>query len=284
MILRDNDLRHLTPSHPNGFVDAPCPICSANRKPRNQRKPIFRVWYQDGRPTGFKCVHCGAAGGIIGGRTSQLACNSRRAVEPNKTEPALRIWREARYISGTPAENYLRNARRIDRKSWPDDLRYHPECPRGCERKPALIALMRDIRTNEPTGIHRTFITRDGMGKDGGADGDAKMMLGRATDAVVKLVPDAEITLGLGIGEGLETTLHCLAQGRPMWSCLSATGIAKFPVLVGIEVLTIYADHDQAGKMAAFECHARWVATGVEVHVLRPKIPGADFNDVLRAV
>ena len=29
-----------------------------------------------------------------------------------------------------------------------------------------------------------------------------------------------------------------------MWAALSAGGIARFPVLAGIEALTIFADHD----------------------------------------
>jgi len=44
----------------------------------------------------------------------------------------------------------------------------------------------------------------DGSDRDREA---GKAMLGRATDAAIKLAPDDEVTFGLGIAEGIETAL-----------------------------------------------------------------------------
>jgi hypothetical protein len=135
-------------------------------------------------------------------------------------------------------------------------LRFHPACPRGAERWPAMLALMTDPATGEACGIHRIFLTRDGRGKARGPM-PAKMMAGRA--GVVRLVPDEDLTMGLGIAEGIETALSVM-QGfgwRPIWAATSAGMIRTFPVLPGIGALTIFADADGAGMDAAKLCAAR---------------------------
>ena len=67
----------------------------------------------------------------------------------------------------------------------------------------------------------------------------------------------------------------------PLWVCLSAGGIAKFPVLSDVNSLTIFADNDQTntGQNAAIECRERWQAAGKEaVAYTTPEI-GTDFAD-----
>jgi putative DNA primase/helicase len=68
---------------------------------------------------------------------------------------------------------------------------------------------------------------------------------------------------------------------------LSAGNIAAFPVLTGIESLTILADHDRpdqhgrrAGQKAAAECAQRWDAAGREVVAVIPQREGEDVADV----
>jgi putative DNA primase/helicase len=97
---------------------------------------------------------------------------------------------------------------------------------------------------------------------------------------VVRLVPDEEVETGLGISEGIENALTLMTYGwHPMWACGSAGGIAKFPVLAGIEALTIFADCDDkgAGIAATRECGDRWHAAGREVIAHYPP-PGTDWN------
>jgi Protein of unknown function (DUF3987) len=56
-----------------------------------------------------------------------------------------------------------------------------------------------------------------------------------------------------------------------------------FPVLSGIETLTILVDNDASGRgrTAALECSARWARAGREVLRAVPNQTGHDFNDVL---
>lgn len=190
-------------------------------------------------------------------------------------------WGQAVPIVGTIAEAYAKRARAISLPAWPSDLRFHPQCPRGNERLPALLAAMRDPLTAAGVGLHRTFLAPDGS--DRLRDPMGKAMLGGA--GVVMLSPSAEVTGGLHLTEGVESGLSALAIGlAPAWAATSAGGIARFPVLAGIECLTILADADGAGLQAANSCAARWRAAGRDVRIIVPQRDGADLNDVLRDI
>jgi putative DNA primase/helicase len=114
--------------------------------------------------------------------------------------------------TGTLAERYL-----ADRGlTFLDALRFHPSCPFGQERLPAMIAAMVDIHDSSFRGIHRTPLSPDGGKGDIG-----KKMLGSSAGAVVKLSPDEEVTTVLGIGEGIESALSLPmlpdSFGVPVW-------------------------------------------------------------------
>ncbi|WP_394891094.1 toprim domain-containing protein [Mesorhizobium sp. AaZ16] len=193
--------------------------------------------------------------------------------EARRTERALGFWREAVPIEGTLAAAYLAN-RGLAYSGTA--LRFHASCPFRQERHPAMLGLMVDIVTNVPRGIHRTALLPDGTGK--AAPG--KMMLGVAAGACVKLTDDADVAEGLGIAEGIETAL---ATGyAPVWACLSAGTMRDFPVLGGIEALTIFADSDRTGIEAANDCGRRWHEAGREVTIAEPIEPGADFADLVK--
>ena len=193
-------------------------------------------------------------------------------------------------IPTSPMAFYLAS-RSIDLARLPSNigeaLRFHSACPFRLDdgstaRLPAMVALLRDIITNVSTGIHRTALKADGSGKaDMPGLGNPRKMLGRAKGAVVKLSPDAEITSGLGIAEGIETALSVLSAGwAPVWACGSAGTIADFPVLPGIASLTVFADADQIGIKAAMACQTRWISDGRECRVIRPRTDGQDWNNV----
>jgi hypothetical protein len=202
---------------------------------------------------------------------------NRRNDDAGSSRLARQIWDEAIGSIGTLVETYLASRGLTLPPGAP--IRFHPACPRGTDRLPAMISLMTDPVTASPCGAHRTFLRLDGSGK---ADGQAKMMLGNA--GVIRLVPDDEIATGLGLAEGVETALAVMqrASWSPIWAACSAGGIAKFPVLCGIEAITIFADADDkgAGLRSSHECANRWRAAGREAHVSKPPI-GTDWLDAL---
>jgi hypothetical protein len=125
-----------------------------------------------------------------------------------------------------------------------------------------MVALMRDLLTDEPCGIHRTFLDDDGLKIE-------RRMLGRAKGACVKVTPDADVTHGLCICEGIEDALSLVISGvAPVWAALSAGAIAEFPVLAGIEAFTIFADADETGLSAAMKCAGRWRESGAVVTIV----------------
>jgi hypothetical protein len=140
-----------------------------------------------------------------------------------------------------------------------------------------MVALFRDLVTNEPCGIHRTFLSPAGSRLE-------KRMLGRVRGAAIKLCADDEVTTGLGVAEGIETALSVMSTGwRPIWVLGSAGAIRRLPVLSGVDALTIFADHDETGvgEAAAGTCAAAWSNAGREVTIAVPNVPGEDFNDCL---
>jgi hypothetical protein len=175
-----------------------------------------------------------------------------------RTRAALRIWHQATPIAGTLAEGYFREHRRLNIMQLGDlghCLRWHL----GIR---AIVALMTDPVSNDPTGIHRTYVDENGAKVE-------RKMLGR--QGVVRLSPNSEVTMGLGITEGVEDGLAVLLSGwSPVWAATSAGAIARFPVLAGIEAQTIFGDADQAGRQAANTCAARWCSAGVDVRIARP--------------
>jgi putative DNA primase/helicase len=199
-----------------------------------------------------------------------------------KITKALSIWHAALSCVGTPVENYLATRGCFPNSpAWlTDAVRFHLNCPMGTETVPAMVSLMRDPLTGEPTGVHRTALKDDGSGKRTVAEGmSAKMMLGRAKGAAVMLCAR---TPCMGIAEGIETALSAQKLfGMPVWACLSAQTIAGFPIIKGLNHLTIFADHDQAGIEAAKTSARRHQREGVEVEIRCPPISGDDWNSFL---
>jgi hypothetical protein len=201
--------------------------------------------------------------------------------DQEKTERALRIWNEASEVNGTLAEQYLRR-RGLE---LPDDdsaLRFYSPCPFADTTYPALIALFRDVLTDEPKAIHRIALGPGGILI-------AKRMLGRVGGCAVKLDADADVEHGLAVGEGIETMIAARMRGfRTAWALGSAGTLKSFPVLSGVECLTIVVDHDlpdrngrQAGQEAARECSVRWTAACREVRRIMPRRTGHDMADLI---
>ena len=228
---------------------------------------------------------------------------SRRSLAPKAESPAAAkhlmriervraIWNESVSPLRTPVESYLWGSRHLD---LPEDVpgevvRYHPRCPWKDELTNktfythAMIAAMRDIRTDEIVAVQRTRL--DLVEREGALVGVKRdrRMLGAASGAAIKLDADDTVLGGLHVSEGLETAMTARQLGlRPTWALGSAGAIAAFPVLPGIECLTILAEHDDANAKATHACAERWHAAGREVLINQP-IGGKDLNDAWRGI
>ncbi|MEN3238920.1 toprim domain-containing protein [Methylobacterium ajmalii] len=206
--------------------------------------------------------------------------------EAGRIATALEIWRATLNPAGTPVEAYLARERRLPQPvgELAHAVRFHPACPFGTGTTPAMVCLVRDVRSNQPRAIHRTALTLEG--RKGSVGGQDRLSLGPIGGGAIKLTPDAEVTTCLGVGEGMETalSLQLLPEfGRsPVWSLISAGGIAGLPVLAGIECLWIAVDHDEAGVRAAQTAAARWSEAGPEAFLVQPHAARADLNDVFK--
>jgi hypothetical protein len=183
-----------------------------------------------------------------------------RKAESGRIAIALRTWSEAVPMAGTLAERYFIGHRKLDVGHLSEvchALRWHA----GIR---AVVGLMTDPVSGQPTGVHRTFLDNDGAKIE-------RKMLGR--QGVVRLSLDDAVTTSIGITEGLEDALAILLSGwSPVWAATSAGAIARFPVLAGIEALTIFADADLPGIRAAEICCARWATAGREVRITSPGV------------
>ena len=89
------------------------------------------------------------------------------------------------------------------------------------------------------------------------------------TGGVVRLCEDADVTLRLGIAEGIEKALSIatshqrdLGYTEQVWSALSAGTMENLPVVPGIETLAIYGDKNEVGRKAAAKLKKRWLDAG----------------------
>ncbi|MBN8966170.1 MAG: hypothetical protein J0H89_12520, partial [Rhizobiales bacterium] len=148
------------------------------------------------------------------------------ALSPDPTQDdrirfALDIWQQSTDPRGTVVERYLAGrGLDLDDAISGNVLRHHPSLRYDGSTTAGMVALYRDIATNAPCGIHRTFLNRGGRKLD-------RKMLGRAKGAAIKLDDDVDVTLGLTIGEGIETTMSARVAGlKPAWALGSADAIA----------------------------------------------------------
>lgn len=159
-----------------------------------------------------------------------------------------------------------------------DDLRFLPASK--AFPFPALVARITDALTGKPLNLQFTSLASDGCGKAPVEKPRNFLKDHRKRGGVIRLVDDAEVTMGLGLTEGTETALSVMASGwRPVWAAIDAGNLAGFPVLAGIESLTIFADHDLAGLAAADKCAMRWKEAGRQCQVVVPQTKGDDWND-----
>jgi len=201
-------------------------------------------------------------------QTKRPAGDELEAERARKIASALSLWAHGVDPRGTPAERYLASRKlALGADVAGDVIRWHADIG-------AVLALFRDIRTDEPRAVGRTFLDRDARKLD-------RKFLGPVGGCAIKLDADDAVLAGLHIGEGVETCQAGRQFGlRPAWALGSKGAIGAFPVLDGIEALTILAEPDAEREVET--CARRWHAADREVFINRA-IGGKDLADVLPA-
>lgn len=257
-----------------------CPVCG-----RGERDKTLGLTIEaDGKGVAhcFRCAFTESYRPDRGARPQAPAKPRLKAVTTQRHEVlsdyGRDLWSACKPISGS-AMDYL-TARRCYIPPSDGDLRCHPALkhPTGYTG-PALVGLITDAVTRKPLSLHRTWVQADGSK----ADVDPpRLLLGghRKQGGVIRLWPDEAVTMGLGVAEGIETALSLAWAYAPVWASIDAGNLTTFPVLPGIEVLTIGADNDAAGITAAQACAARWTDADAEVYVTRQT--QNDLNDTLK--
>lgn len=191
---------------------------------------------------------------------------------------ALKIWREATPLPGSPAKTYL-EGRGILAAS--PSLRFHPRTPLGPKGQtrfmPALIAA---VSLDEgPIAIHRTFLAQELRGK--AAFAKPKRALGTLGAAAVRLF--APINGQLGLAEGIESAMAAYAlTGVPTWATLGNERFGLVAIPENVTELHLFVDHDDGGNLARERGVAAYAAEGRIVLVRRPSAAGSDWNDELQ--
>jgi hypothetical protein len=276
-----------------GTLRSTCPRCSAKRS--KARQECLSITVEAGEALWF-CHHCNWRGGV---RAGEQQPHHPRAV-PHTPPPghdkgyhafdsgkrAREIWNEALPITGTIAAIYLS----IFYKQLPANLfqalRFHPRVWRRFDRqcRPALICALTDIHTNELKAIQRIYLKPDGSDRLRDADDNAKKpTLGPSKGTVCRLTPDEDVTTGISLAEGVEDGIFLLGEGwAPVWVTCGTTNLKSFPVLGGIEALTIWPDGDPPGLEAADAVYETWHRAKREVVITELDARFKDLGGVAR--
>lgn len=212
-----------------------------------------------------------------GERPSAVGAAQDQTRQSRSSGAALRLWRSARPIAGTPAERYLQS-RGLTTDT--PELRYHPRTPHGPQPltrfRPALIAAVR--AEDGVTAVHRTFLDprRSGLA----SIEEPRCGLGRFGSGAVRL---GGIGPRLGLAEGIETALSaCALFGLPCWATLGTERFRLVSLPPDVAELVLFLDNDAGGRRAEALARATFTHLPIEAHYPRRK--GFDWNDVLRAM
>jgi len=214
-----------------------------------------------------------------GRRTPLLKAANDSGPDPDQEKRkawALQIWSQSVNPTGTIVERYLREHRGLELSGdvAGSVIRFHGRLKFDETYLPSMVCLLRDIKSNEPCGIHRTFLDR----KTG--EKIDRRMLGIARGAAIKL---DQAGASLTIGEGVETALSGRMAGLgPVWALGSSGAVRSFPVLKGLSEITILEENDPTSQRDVEQCAQRYFKAGKPVNIVTPDI-GNDLNDAWRA-
>ena len=144
-------------------------------------------------------------------------------------------------------------------------------------RGPAMIAAVTDL-SGAITGVHRTWIAPDGLGK--APVSTPRRAMGLLLGNAVRFGAAGDV---LAAGEGIETmlSLRCALPAMPMAAALSANHLAALEPAAGLRRLYIARDNDPAGDTAVAALTERAEAAGIEALALAPRL--GDLNEDLQA-
>nr|WP_234024755.1 toprim domain-containing protein [Tsuneonella amylolytica] len=203
------------------------------------------------------------------------AAESKIELSPSRS--ALRTWRGASPLIGSPAKAYL-EARGITAIS--PALRFNSRTPLGPKgRAQFLPAMIAAVSLDEgPIAIHRTFLDAEAP-RLATFDGP-KRALGALRAAAVRLFPAIDGVLG--IAEGVESALSARAlTGVPCWATLGNERFALVSIPQSVTELHLFVDYDAGGKLAAERALRSHALEGRTIHVRRPSKRETDWNDEL---
>jgi hypothetical protein len=227
----------------------PCLVCGgSDRFSTNRRK---QLWNCRGCGKGGSTIDlvrhvrgCGFHEAVeyVAGENSAPSPVSERPTPPPEPEANAFVERlivdlvyELVPVRGTPGEEYLAEARKIDTGAIADVIErtdaigWHPAVLFGKQghaldgrRLGCIVGVMTDPVTALPTGaISRTYISE-------GYKVDKAKTLGKPV-GIVRLSEDADVLEGLFLAEGVETALASMSIGlRPMWATGSTTLMTNF--------------------------------------------------------
>jgi hypothetical protein len=191
-----------------------------------------------------------------------------------------------RPIAKTPVTRYLA-IRGLDLPPEGHHLRYLPANPPKFIW-PCMVGVITAFDDPERIlSLHFTRLRPDGLGKAPLPKNKQRSYLKGFSKkhGVIRLCHDADVTVTLGVAEGVETSLAVSTSFRrakrdqPVWAALDAGNMAELPVVPGIETLVAYADKDAGGtgRRAAQQLATRWARAGREAYIALPD--AGDWNE-----
>ena len=142
-------------------------------------------------------------------------------------------------------------------------MRFIEHCPIGSSERgrtaPALVFKVKDATKGATAGIQRVFLNADAT-RDKSL---GKRRLGSTNTPCIQFHSDLSGGM-LAVGEGPETCLALWANAdiRPIWSCVDAGGLSRFPLIDGVQNLHIFADAGDTGRNAAVQLGQRYADGG----------------------
>ena len=171
-----------------------------------------------------------------------------------------------------PAQLYLSQTRGFKRdRIGPEPLKVMGFDP----VKSDLIFKVDDAHTGDFVGLHRITITADGQKALGRA---SKRRLGRCKTPVIRFHPEPQAGM-LALAEGPETALSlwCYSDIQPIWCCVDAGGMKRFPVRDDVTALHVFADNGPAGEDAGDTVCRRYADAGRWANLKVSEL--GDFDD-----